>query len=83
VDGVVVSAVYVEDGSPAEVGFPTVDGLFDVLEEAVRRDAHRVDVTWDPETGVPVDLYVDYDENVADEETGYRVTEIPTPLDPV
>jgi len=89
-DGALVSIEVLEpeDGAPslsqAELAelFPTVDGLFDLLEEAVDRDAYAIDVTYDPASGVPLELYVDYDENVADEEMGMRVTEPVTPLGP-
>lgn len=80
VDGTtVVSRSYVESGEPvlgdARSWFPDVDGLFDVLATALGEGAHRVDVTYDPATGVPIDFWIDYDESVADEELGFRVTE--------
>ena len=64
---------------PGEV-FPSVDGLFDILVDAYERDAHRVDVTYDPESGVPVDVFIDYAENIADEELGFTVQVLPVPL---
>jgi hypothetical protein len=32
-------------------------------------------VTYDVETGVPIEFWIDYAENIADEELGFRVTE--------
>jgi hypothetical protein len=61
--------------------FPGVEGLFDILQEAVGRDAHSITVTYDPETGVPLEFFIDYDEFIADEELGMEVTESVTPLE--
>lgn len=78
-DGAVVSIVPVGDEeAPFELTedyFPGVDGLFDILEDAVERDAHAITATYDPETGVPVSFYIDYEEQAADEELGMEVTE--------
>jgi len=77
--GVVVERVYVRSGEPVPGSlddlFPVVDGLFDILEDAFEQDAFQIDVTYDPETGVPIDFRIDYAENIADEELGYTVTE--------
>lgn len=77
-----VERVYVESGEdvPEDLRdlFPTVEGLFDVLQDAFERDAHRIDVTYDPSSGVPLDIFIDYQENVADEELGFDVVEAVT-----
>ncbi len=69
---------YVDSREPVpstyESLFPSVDGLFELLVDAMERDAHQIEVTYDRETGVPIDLWIDYVENVADEELGFRVT---------
>ena len=79
VGGDVSDRTYVDSGDPvpAPLGdlFPTVDGLFDVLLDAIEREAHRIDVTYDPISGVPLDLWIDYLETCADEELGFSVTE--------
>lgn len=81
VDGVAVRRTYVSDGTevPASLAqvFPTISGLFDLLAGAVETGADEIQVTWDPATGVPRQLFVDYQVNVADEEEGYRVDEGP------
>ena len=83
-DGVVTQRTYVNPGDPipGEPGeaFPSVDGLFDALADAYERDAHSVEVTYDPETGVPLDIYIDYEENTADEELGFEVSTLPVSL---
>ena len=83
-NGIVTSRVFdnANDSIRGEPGdaFPTVEGLFDVIGEAYDRDAHRVDVTFDPETGVPLNVYIDYDENILDEELGFEVRTLPVSL---
>ena len=34
-------------------------------------------MTWDPVTGAPLDFWVDYEANLADEEQGYRLVAAP------
>jgi len=77
--GTITSQIYVE-GAAEVVGqatewFPDVEGLFDVIQDAIDRDAHTIQVTYDQVTGVPVDLWIDYEEFTADEELGFRVVE--------
>lgn len=84
VAGEVVERRYVESGDPVPEElrelFPSVDGLFEVLFEAYRREAHSIEALYDPDTGVPLDFFIDYEENVADEELGFEVTELVTAL---
>ena len=72
-----------EDGQPVEApvadAFPPVSGLFAVIDDALLRGAHRVDVEYDHETGTPLRLSIDYDEGLADEELLYWST-VPEPL---
>ena len=80
VDGTVTSVVRQGEGEPADAElYPSVEGLFDVVEDALRRDAHEVDVTYDPATGVPVHIWIDYVEMAVDEELGFEAG-LPTPL---
>lgn len=78
-NGVVVEQVYVDTGDPVVTQFadlfPAVEGLFDILESAYQQDAADVQVTYDPDTGVPIDFSIDYIANAADDEVGYAVTE--------
>ena len=75
----VTDRTYIDSGETVpglfEDLFPTVDGLFDVLRDAIEREAHRIDVTYDPISGVPLDVFIDYQQNVADEELGFSVVE--------
>ena len=83
-DGVVEGRAYVS--SDTAVGpefnelFPAVTGLFDLIEQAIEVAAFRIEVTYDPATGLPVDVFINYDQRVVDEELGFRVVEMPTGL---
>ncbi|MGE0158041.1 MAG: DUF6174 domain-containing protein [Gemmatimonadales bacterium] len=76
-----VLRTYVATGDPVpesyEWLFPTVDGLFDILRQAYADEAHDVEVSYDEDLGYPTDFFIDYEEQVADEELGMRVTEPP------
>jgi hypothetical protein len=84
-DGVAVEHVYVDSGlavpSAIAVGFPTVDGLFELIRSAIDADAFEVRATYDQGLGVPLDFWIDYNEMLADDELGMLVTEVvaPTP----
>jgi len=77
--GVAVDWTYVDEGTAVpeslQPHFPTVAGLFDVLEDAYERQAETVRVTYDAETGAPVEIWIDYQSNVADEELGFTIVE--------
>ncbi|MEM7415244.1 MAG: DUF6174 domain-containing protein [Gemmatimonadota bacterium] len=77
----IVSQVFVSTNEPvgAELSevWPDVDGLFSVLEDALERDAERIDVTWNTAMGYPAEIYIDFSENISDEEQGYIVVEAP------
>ena len=60
--------------------FPTVHGLFGFLEDAIDRGAERIDVTFDPDLGLPTSVRVDYRIAAADEEIGYEVEKL-LPID--
>lgn len=68
----VVARTYVETGQavPARWApfFPPVEGLFDLIGDAIAADAASLDVTYDPAFGHPTRVTVDYDARVADDE---------------
>ena len=84
VDGETIVSQTYDDGravdAPADEWFPSVDGLFAVLRDAFARDAHEIRVSYDPQLGVPVELWIDYSQNIADEELGFTVTEAVQPI---
>lgn len=56
--------------------YDNVEKVFALIEDALNRDADLVRVTYDPQRGYPTDVYIDYSEQMADEEVGMEVTEL-------
>ena len=52
--------------------YQTVSGLFDVIQDAIDRDAVVIRVTYAAE-GYPTEVWIDYDAGIADEERGFFV----------
>jgi hypothetical protein len=84
--GAVVSAVKLGDGQalPSEYfdGFATVEQMFDMIDDAISDRAHSIRATYDATFGFPTDFFIDYREQVADEERGFEATdysELPQP----
>ena len=76
-NGVVESVTYVESGeSAATNGFPyhTIDGLFDMIQDAIDREAVRLTVSYDPEIGYPTSVSIDYSLTIIDEEFSFTAT---------
>lgn len=73
--GAVASVTLRDQALPADRAL-SVDGLFDLIADAYARDAARVDVTYDPATGHPTQIYIDYLAQAADEEVGYTVSDL-------
>lgn len=64
-----------ESGEPIPLpAYPDVEGLFDIVADAVAREAHRLRVAYHPSLGYPTQIDVDYEQRVADDEVGYDVT---------
>lgn len=65
------------DGTPVDPSlhpfYPTVDGIYSILLDAVVRGADDVDVEWDDDFAVPRSAFIDYDVAMADEEVGFEV----------
>ncbi|HMN10496.1 MAG TPA: DUF6174 domain-containing protein [Gemmatimonadaceae bacterium] len=53
--------------------YPTVDGLFAIIQDALDRRADRVDASYDRAYGFPTDFYIDYNRRIADDEEGYTL----------
>lgn len=72
---------YAGDGPavPGEIAalFPSVDGLLDLIEDAIRTGAYEVSAQYDAGTGVPLVVRIDYEPFVFDEERYYRVVRLP------
>ncbi len=79
-NGEVVSQTYTETGMPVPeqhaVFFPAVDGLFDVILEAIEFDADHITVTYDSDTGAPMEIFIDSIEAAVDDELTITVVEL-------
>ena len=64
--------LYEDDGRPVPFSysnsFPSVEQLFDAIQDGIDRRADVIDVEYDPTYGYPTSVYIDYDRRVADEE---------------
>ena len=81
--GVVTAAWYLADNSPVPAEdlrfYPTVDQLFETIEDAIDRDPARLEVEYDRATGHPTRIDLDYSEQVADDELFIRAWELTQP----
>jgi hypothetical protein len=75
--GTLVSVQRRSDGTPVPAArwddYRTVERVFDAIEEALEDDADAVRVDYDAELGYPRDVWIDYDERLADEERGFQL----------
>ena len=79
-DGFVESRECTNTGGPVGADyadlFPHVDGLFDLIEEAVRQGASKLRVSYHPSLGYPLRISIDYLAQVADDEVTYVLSEL-------
>jgi len=71
------SAAFVEGDVPVAIEelkrYRTIDGLFDLLQEGIDKNAHSILVDYHPELGYPIDGWIDYEAAIADEELGFEI----------
>lgn len=75
-DGAVTSVSSAEPGIaviPVPERFVPIAGLFELLQGAVDRGAHSIDVNYDGEYAYPTFFFINYDDEVEDEERGFTV----------
>jgi hypothetical protein len=75
-DGVVVSKVDAETGEPAPpfANARDIPELFDLIRDALARDAYSLNVTYDADYGFPVQINIDYIGNAVDDELNVSVS---------
>ena len=61
--------------------FRTINSLFDLVQDAYDRDAHEVQVDFDPDRGYPTRIWIDYVEMMMDEEMGFTLLSDVTALE--
>ncbi len=54
--------------------FDTVIDLFDMVDEAIDRNVHELEVTYDQRLGFPTIITIDYQENTIDDEVTITAT---------
>lgn len=76
-NGEVAAGTVVEDDSPLSAsrldGFKTIDELFALIAAALDDDPAFVRITYDEQNGFPEEVFIDLDEQAADEEISFRV----------
>ncbi|MDX1579136.1 MAG: DUF6174 domain-containing protein [Gemmatimonadota bacterium] len=76
--GLVTSVVYAGTGEPAGATeqrfFPTVEDLFEVIDDAIRQRAASLVVSYHESLGYPTSISIDYDTQVADDEFSIDAT---------
>ena len=53
--------------------YPTMDGLFDLLQSAIDEKAHTISAKYHPELGYPSEVWIDYEHRTVDEELGFSI----------
>jgi hypothetical protein len=77
--GRVASVTDVETGAPGTPGplVPlTVEALFAKVEDAIDRDAARIEVRYDPRLGYPQEIAIDFVELAVDDEVTYMASDL-------
>ena len=76
--GRIDSVVFAQGGLPVDPrvsgDYPTVDGLFGLIQDAIDRNAVHISVAYHETLGYPLSASIDYDRRIADEERGFQVT---------
>jgi Family of unknown function (DUF6174) len=71
-NGQTTSITSVATGKPVNPQFfekyRTIPKLFNVVQDAINREAFSLDVRYDPKLGYPTQINIDYDSQIADEE---------------
>ena len=79
-NGQIIQALNVEteQAVSAEVlsSLKTIEGVFDMVEDAYNEDAASIHITYDPTQHFPASVSIDYDLNVADEEFSLQITDV-------
>lgn len=75
-NGKKVKVVYAEDGKavPEDYINLTIKQVFELIAEAIKKEAELIKVTYDEKYGFPVELYIDYSTQIADEEIYISLT---------
>lgn len=53
--------------------YNSIAKLFDLIDDAIAKNAHRISVTYHPTLGYPTQISIDYDQYIADEEISLTI----------
>ncbi len=59
---------------PAPERFLVIEGLFALIQNAITQNAARIEVSYDETYGYPAELFIDYDERMAEEEDRFTIS---------
>ena len=75
-DDAIVSLTFDDTGAPVPAAYyglyPSIEGLFGIIDEAIFQDADDLDVRYDPTYSYPREVEIDYRRSTAGEEVTYR-----------
>ncbi len=76
----IVDVAFVKDDVPFAIGgiedYRTIEGLFDLLQEGIDKNAHTISADYHSELGYPVKASIDYEEYTVDEEIGFDINSL-------
>jgi hypothetical protein len=79
-NGQITGVTSVETGEPVPQTwlqvYMTVDQLFALIEDAIDRSAHSLDIAYHAQYGYPTHIRIDYIENMIDEEMGFEASSL-------
>ncbi|MDQ7046890.1 MAG: DUF6174 domain-containing protein [Sulfurovum sp.] len=75
-DGTVSEAKYIPSNTVLDISTEQkrIVDYFDMIQDALDKNAYKVTITYDKTYGFPSDIAIDYDEQIADEEIYYTLT---------
>ncbi len=60
---------------PAEGAFLTIDGVFDVIQDAIDRDAAEIDVRYNSTFGYPTDVIIDFSRSQVTDDVTFQISD--------
>lgn len=75
-NGKVTKAKYIPSNTPLPktTKVKKIEDYFDIIENALAKNAYQITVSYDKTYGYPSDIAIDYDKQMADEEIYYAIT---------
>jgi len=73
-DGIISEAKYIPSNTVLDPNQEKINGYFNIIQDALDKNAYKVTVTYDGTYGFPSNIAIDYNEQMADEEINYTLT---------